>query len=137
MTFGILWTNILGMTFADQIQAIIDRTGWTQKRLSAEVGASPPMVSRWVSGQNLPSRANEQRLSEIGRSLGLNAGPTTFERLGVPTHQIGQRASERTALIHFEWCGQLTPSAAAKVASIIADDMADRAFRWKPVEASS
>ena len=125
------------MTFADQIQAIIDRTGWTQEQLSAEVGASPAMISRWKNGQNLPSRANEQRLCEIGRAMGVDAGPTTFERLGAPTQWIGKKASDRTALIRFEWSGHLTPAAAARVASIIADDTADRAFRWQPTEASS
>jgi transcriptional regulator with XRE-family HTH domain len=120
------------MTFAEQIEAILDRTSWTQKKLSSEIGASQGMISRWINGKMLPSRANEQRVCEIGRSLGLDAGPTALERLGAPPQKVF-----RPNLIRFEWSGHLTPAAAAKVASIIADDISDRAFRWQPVEAAS
>ena len=120
------------MTFANQIQAILDRTSWTQKRLAAEIGASQPVLSKWLNGKNLPSHANEQRVCEIGRSLGVDTGPTALERLGAPPQRVSC-----PSLVRFEWSGHLTPAAAAKVASIIADDMSDRAFRWQPIEASS
>jgi transcriptional regulator with XRE-family HTH domain len=121
------------MTFADQIQAIIDRPGWTRQRLGAEIGASQPTISRWIKGQVLPGRAHEQRLCELQRSLGADTGPTALERLGAAL----PRPRDLTSLVRFEWSGRLSPAAAAKVASIIADDMSDRAFRWQPVEAAS
>jgi transcriptional regulator with XRE-family HTH domain len=38
----------------EQVKAELDRRGWTQNEFARQVGADSGIVSRWMTGRNLP-----------------------------------------------------------------------------------
>lgn len=58
--------------FGDRLQDAIDRKGWTEKRLAAEVGAgSSNIISKWKSGKIKP---NYFYIKALAIALDVSAG---------------------------------------------------------------
>jgi len=59
-----------GKDFPRLIRTLRERTGLTQEKFAAKVGATFPSVNRWENGKTKPSPLALKQIEDLARQLG-------------------------------------------------------------------
>lgn len=57
--------NMYKQTFGKRLRMLLVERGWTNERFAEIIGVSPPMVSRYLSGENMPEASFLFRIADI------------------------------------------------------------------------
>jgi Protein of unknown function (DUF2384)/Helix-turn-helix len=81
--------------FASKVSAAIGALGLSNEEVGDLIGASPRSVARWIAGEVVPRRPNQERLLELTHVIAALAAVLPADQAGVwifaPNRLLGHR----------------------------------------------